>query len=171
MMERKPDTNAAVVRIRGKVCTAVAGGETSLDHRVKAILDFIDSYPIDAVSLDSAAAVVRISPSRLRHLFKQHVGTSFHQYVMSVRLEHARHLLRTTNHTVEQVAAALGIQDRCHFGRIFKRFYGVSPGATRIRQVRSKMTSPTSTGWVAVQRLRQRDRPTQPSSRVEKVGE
>lgn len=99
--------------------------------RIKAVLEFIESSPIEAITLEAAADVLRISPSRFRHLFKDHVGISFHQYVISLRLERARYLLRTTSYTVERIAGMLGIQDLSHFARDFKRVYGISPGATR----------------------------------------
>jgi transcriptional regulator GlxA family with amidase domain len=99
--------------------------------RIKTVLDFIETSPIEAVTLESASAVLRISPSRFRHLFKDYVGVSFHKYVISLRLERARHLLRTTSYTVERIAGMLGIQDLSHFARDFKRAYGISPGATR----------------------------------------
>lgn len=99
--------------------------------RIKTVLEFIESSPIEAITLEAAAEVLRISPSRFRHLFKDYVGVSFHQYVIGLRLERARHLLRTTSYTVERIAGMLGIQDLSHFARDFKRVYGISPGATR----------------------------------------
>ncbi len=99
--------------------------------RIKKVLDFLESTPSEFISLESASAVLSISPSRFRHLFKDYVGVSFHKYVIRLRLERAHHLLRTTSFTVEKIAGMLGIQDLSHFARDFKRAYGVSPGATR----------------------------------------
>ena len=99
--------------------------------RIKAVLDYIEASPIETITVESASAVLNISPSRFRHLFKEYVGVSFHKYVIGLRLERARHLLRTTGYTVERIAGMLGIQDLSHFARDFKRVYGVSPGATR----------------------------------------
>ncbi len=131
MMRNLPDATTALAHVPEDLPMLTLDGEPSMDRRIATILEFIRSSPIDAVSLESAAAIVWISPSRLRHLFKEHVGISFHKYVINVRLERARYLLRTTNCTVEQIAAMLGIQDRSHFAHIFKRAYGVSPGAAR----------------------------------------
>jgi len=131
MMRSVPDTVLGMPGMSEPVFTAGTPAEAGMDRRIETILEFIGSSPIDTVTLESAAAVVWISPSRLRHLFKQHVGMSFHKYVINVRLERARYLLRTTNCTVEQIASMLGIQDRSHFAHIFKRAYGISPGAAR----------------------------------------
>ncbi len=141
-MRNLPDATMGLEPMTENLAIPAQNGQPSMDQRIATILDFIRSSPIDAVSLESAAAIVWISPSRLRHLFKEHVGVSFHKYVINVRLERARYLLRTTNCTVEQIAAMLGIQDRSHFAHIFKRAYGVSPGAARGGRV--KQTAPGS---------------------------
>jgi transcriptional regulator GlxA family with amidase domain len=136
MMRSIPDPSLGAPGMSEQVYSPAVPNTIGMDRRIETILEFIGSTPIDAVTLESAAAVVWISPSRLRHLFKQHVGMSFHKYVINVRLERARYLLRTTNCTVEQIAAMLGIQDRSHFAHIFKRAYGISPGAARTVRVK-----------------------------------
>src|SRR5450432_665636 len=88
----KPGTSG----ITRQVASATIQSTSDMDRRVKKILEYIASSPIDA-TLDSAAAAVLISPSRLRHLFKEQVGLSFHKYLINVRLERARHLLSTTD--------------------------------------------------------------------------
>jgi transcriptional regulator GlxA family with amidase domain len=142
MMRSIPDSALGMPAMGEQVYPAVSPAEAGMDRRIETILEFIGSSPIDTVTLESAAAVVWISPSRLRHLFKQHVGMSFHKYVINVRLERARYLLRTTNCTVEQIASMLGIQDRSHFAHIFKRAYGISPGAARGGRGRSLAPKP-----------------------------
>jgi AraC-like DNA-binding protein len=114
----------------GQTSRLFTQSEFSRDTRIDRVLEFIAACPIE-VTLESAAAVVWISPSRLRHLFKQNVGWSFHKYVIKARLERACHLLRSTNLSVNQIAATLGIKDRSHFARVFKQAYGISPGAAR----------------------------------------
>ena len=99
--------------------------------RINTVLDFIHTSPITAISLDSAAALVFLSPSRFRYLFRQRLGAPFHQYVMSVRIKRADYLLRSTNYSVAQIAGMLGMQDKSHFMRDYKRAYGISPGARR----------------------------------------
>jgi transcriptional regulator GlxA family with amidase domain len=131
LMTDLPQATLGIPGMSERVFSATMRISSGMDRRIEAVLEFIESSPTDAVSLDSAAAVALISPSRLRHLFKQYVGWSFHKYVMTVRLEQASDLLRTTTFTVERIAAMLGIQDRSHFARIFKQAYGISPGDAR----------------------------------------
>lgn len=82
---------------------------------------------------DEAAAFVNLSPSRLRHLFTLVIGVSPGQYLRTLRLEKARDLLESTWLSVLQIALQVGLQDRSHFEREFKRFYGLTPAQYRTR--------------------------------------
>ena len=105
--------------------------KTEMDPRVLRALKFIESSPIHMVSLDTTATVLCISPSRLRHLFKEHTGISFHQHLMRVRLSKAHDLIRNTDHPVMHITQLIGGRDISHFTRAYKRAYGVTPGAHR----------------------------------------
>jgi transcriptional regulator GlxA family with amidase domain len=134
ILREYPEAAPSIPGTTGQPSPAFRQSESSKDTRIDRVLEFIATSPID-VTLGSAAALVCISPSRLRHQFKHCVGFSFHRYVINARLERARHLLRNTSLSVDQIAAALGIADGSHFARIFKQAYGVSPGAARERSM------------------------------------
>src|SRR2546427_11096997 len=73
------------------------------------------------------ARSVRLSPSRLRELFKKETGTSLARYRRDLRLERAKHLLETTFLSVKEVAATVGIDELSHFVRNFERAYRMTP--------------------------------------------
>src|SRR5882757_2293079 len=106
------------------------------DPRIETVLDFVDSARSQEISIEAAASVVFLSPSRFRHLFKEQVGMSFHAYLIRLRMERVRYMLRTSHLTVGQIAEMLDIQDLSHLMRDFKRTYGISPGALRKQQPR-----------------------------------
>jgi AraC-like DNA-binding protein len=104
--------------------------------RLFEVFQFIDGAPMKAITSESAAGTLRISTSRLRHLFKDHVGVSFQQYVIRLRLERARKVLLTEDIAIERVAFNLGVRDLSHFLRDFKRIFGVTP--TELRRTESR---------------------------------
>jgi AraC family transcriptional regulator len=57
------------------------------------------------------------------------VGRAPHQHLMTLRLERARRLLETPDAALSDVAARAGFADQSHFTRLFKRQFGVTPGA------------------------------------------
>jgi AraC family transcriptional regulator, arabinose operon regulatory protein len=104
-----------------------------VDGRVQLVLAKLANDPKAAVSLDSLAASVSLSPSRLRHLFTQEVGMPPVSFVKKSRMEQARTLLDSTFLNVKQVAYELGFTSEAHFIREFKRTWGTTPTAWRRR--------------------------------------
>ena len=64
-------------------------------------------------------------------LFKRAFGVSPLQYVNSLRIESAAHLIRGTDTPIGQVAEHLGYDDPVYFARCFKKYMGLSPSALR----------------------------------------
>lgn len=54
-------------------------------------------------------------------------------YVQTVRLEEAKHLLETTGSPVEAVAQDVGYGDSSFFNRLFRRKVGLTPAQYRKR--------------------------------------
>jgi AraC family transcriptional regulator, arabinose operon regulatory protein len=107
------------------------GGRLTVDERVQAVLAKLANDPKAAASLDRLASSVNLSASRLRHLFRQELGTPLSVFVRKSRMEHARILLDTTFLNVKQVVYELGLADETHFIRDFKRAWGTTSSAWR----------------------------------------
>jgi YesN/AraC family two-component response regulator len=52
-------------------------------------------------------------------------------YLLSVRITHAKQLLRFTNKSVEEIGYEVGIGAPHYFSRVFKEVEGVSPTVYR----------------------------------------
>jgi two-component system response regulator YesN len=60
-------------------------------------------------------------------VFKKVTGMTFVAHVTRVRITNALRLLRETNLTIAEVAAATGFPDQSYFDRRFKQAFGSSP--------------------------------------------
>ncbi|PWE33386.1 transcriptional regulator [Maritimibacter sp. 55A14] len=69
--------------------------------------------------------------------FRAATGFAPMEYVQTMRVEEAKHLLETTEMPVDQVAIEVGYEDPNFFRRLFKRRVGVTPA--RYRQRCSKL--------------------------------
>ncbi len=83
------------------------------------------------VSVSELADAVGLSESHLHRLFLRETGKTPHRFLVAARLERAREMLRTTTFSVKEVCARSGFADVPNFTRLFKRAYGVPPGASR----------------------------------------
>lgn len=81
-------------------------------------------------SLEHCAERFGVSPYTLSRSFKQTYGQTFVDYVMNLRLERARELLRTTDLKVNEIAEAVGYQPS-YFIRLFRKQEGMTPGQYR----------------------------------------
>ncbi len=72
-----------------------------------------------------------MSASRFQHLFKQEIGTSLTKHVKNLRLQKSRELLETTQLSVKEIRAKVGLRNKVHFFRDFKGKFGASPNEYR----------------------------------------
>jgi len=83
------------------------------------------------LTLSSLAAEQNVSPGYLSTIFKKDTGKTLTQYIREKRLNHAVHLLNTTNLQVQTIALHCGIMDVQYFSKIFKKYTGKTPSEYR----------------------------------------
>lgn len=67
--------------------------------------------------------------------FKQTFHCTPHQYIMQLRLNNARHMLRSTDYDVNEIVNLIGFDNASSFIRLFKERFGVTPGNFRLKTV------------------------------------
>lgn len=83
------------------------------------------------VTVEELAKRFQISATTLKACFRHFYGEPLHTYLQRYRLETAAELLRTTDLSVLEVAAAVGYSGTSRFGTAFKELYRQTPGAYR----------------------------------------
>ena len=116
---------ALVNRDRG-----AAAARAGVDRReqVRPILAYVDGHCRESITLDDVAEFVHVSPSRVRHVFKDVTGVSFKEYVTAVRVAEAKRLLLLTDLPVADVARAVAYTNLSQFYKVFHRSCQMSPG-------------------------------------------
>jgi AraC family transcriptional regulator, arabinose operon regulatory protein len=102
-----------------------------MDRRIELVIARMKSDSAVAWDTPTLAAMVNLSPSRFRHLFKQETGKGPAQYMKEFRLRKAEKMLRTTFFTVKQVLKHVGLGSNAHFVHDFRKMYGMTPTAYR----------------------------------------
>ncbi|MBD0421978.1 AraC family transcriptional regulator [Streptomyces sp. TRM S81-3] len=83
------------------------------------------------LTLTDIAAHAGMSTRTLIRRFREQTGTTPLQWLHRARIRQAQHLLETTQHSVERIAAQVGFGSPTAFRDRFKRTTGVSPRACR----------------------------------------
>lgn len=94
--------------------------------------NYIDNhFQNENLSLGVVAAEVNLSASHFSAIFSQEMGLTFIEYLTSVRMEQARHLLRFTDLRTSEIAYQVGYKDPHYFSYLFKKTQGVTPRSCR----------------------------------------
>jgi len=93
--------------------------------------EFIETHLAYPIGLADLAAVVGFTPTRFARGFKRDTGTTPYHYVLTLRLQRAKRLLRTSNLPIAEIAVACGFSHQEHLTRMFGRETGVTPAAYR----------------------------------------
>lgn len=97
-----------------------------LDQRVTKVLSAIRISDELRISIEDAAAMAFLSPSRFAHLFKQQVGLPFRRYMLWRKLTRAM-LVIGRERTIATAAHEADFADAAHLTRTFYQMFGLPP--------------------------------------------
>jgi AraC-like DNA-binding protein len=116
----------ALVRHCVQALSAGAPPSRRIDERVTKVLAAIRQADELRVSIEDAAALAFLSPSRFAHLFKQQVGLPFRRYMLWRKLTRAM-LVIGREGTIATAAHAADFADAAHLTRTFYQMFGIPP--------------------------------------------
>ncbi len=102
-------------------------------RQVQPVLAFAAAHPEEDLSLAALAGQAGISPYHLHRIFATAVGETPKRLTLRLRLERAAAMLLSANDSVLDVALACGFRSHEVFCRAFRRRFGTSPSAYRLR--------------------------------------
>ena len=101
------------------------------DIRVRKVLFRIQEMP--AASVHELAHLVKLSSSRLGHLFKAETGLGLRHFLLEAKLEKAAELLRNTDMQIKEISHTIGYHHVPSFDRVFRKKFNLSPAGYRKR--------------------------------------
>ncbi len=117
-------------RLREILAESISTSGSSSSARPPLVLQ-TESYmlerPEQVPSLDLLSSLVGLSRYHFAHTFSKHVGLSPLAFHSRARLMRARQLI-AQGWSLAETSAYLNFSDQSHFGRHFKRVYGMTPG-------------------------------------------
>ncbi|GAB2720911.1 response regulator [Paenibacillus thermoaerophilus] len=97
-------------------------------HRtVELVKQYIREHFAEKINLQDVADAVSMSRTYLANLFKQETGTTIWNYLVSVRMQHAREMLLNSSMKSYEIALRVGYENSIHFSKLFKEHYGLNP--------------------------------------------
>ncbi|MFD2114847.1 AraC family ligand binding domain-containing protein [Paenibacillus yanchengensis] len=96
------------------------------------IVHYLSSQYTEPVSIEQMAVSLGYNRAYLSRIFKKQTGITPISFLLRLRLDRAKLLLRERHDlTVEQVAASVGLQDALYFSKQFRKTFQQSPSEYR----------------------------------------
>lgn len=95
------------------------------------VIDIVEADLAHPPTLGQIATQLGVHPAHLARAFRHAYGETIGAYVRRRRVEHADRALMSSDLPLARIAAAAGFSDQAHFTRLYRRYFGVPPGARR----------------------------------------
>lgn len=101
---------------------------------VKNAIIYITENYTQKIKINDLADYIGVNRSYLTSSFKRATGYSPQEYLLNLRMEKAKSLLKQTDMPINAISNAVGYTDQLAFSRMFKQHTGFSPKAYRERR-------------------------------------
>jgi AraC-like DNA-binding protein len=108
--------------------------ETDAAARIGRTIEYMREHLNEPLRAATLAGVANMSLPHYFAQFKRVIGSSPIDYLIRLRMEHARRLLEETSWSVKEVAVSLGYDDPLYFSRVFKSINQTAPTDFRARK-------------------------------------
>lgn len=95
------------------------------------VIDLMRARLAEDISLGEIAAAANLSPSHFARSFRKATGISPHRFLVQLRLDKTRGLLRATKLAIVDISAEVGYPDPGYRARVFRKELGITPAAYR----------------------------------------
>jgi YesN/AraC family two-component response regulator len=99
----------------------------SASRYIREASDYMLSHYKERISLDILAERLSLNKYYLQKLYRQHTGHTPYEYLVNIRINHAKEMLRTSVKSISLVAEESGIENVSHFIKLFKKSEGITP--------------------------------------------
>jgi len=96
-------------------------------RRIVPLFEFLEKHYDQAISVEDAAELLKISKPHFMRLFKRITGQSFISYLNHFRIAKAQALLAASDKPLAQLSQEVGFCDQSYFGSVFRRTVQMTP--------------------------------------------
>ena len=100
---------------------------TLRDFYIREATSFIEQNFQNDISVEDIAAFCNLNRSYFGRIFREAVGKSPQEFLISYRMTRATELLKLTELSIGDIGNAVGYPNQLHFSRAFRSVYGISP--------------------------------------------
>ncbi len=111
-------------------CSAVAEDKKDRYSRPFKFVDqYLRSHYNEQLSVEQVANIIGLNTKYFSQLCKNYFGSTFLEYLTSIRMEKAKQLILSGEYTIREVAEMTSFSDGNYFSRVFRQTFGSSPSS------------------------------------------
>lgn len=95
--------------------------------RLKRVRQFVEEHFDDSITLGQAAKVAAMEKTYFSFFFHEKVGVTFRAWLQYLRISRALEMISEQDHSITEVAFAVGFNELSTFQKAFKRWTSLTP--------------------------------------------
>ena len=116
------------------VLERIKGNAEGRPHNFNYAINYVRENYQQKLNLEDLAQNCGYSYDYFRHQFQRRTGYSPQQYMIQIRMDKAKELLKNTSMSCTQIAYYCGFSDGAQFSTMFRKKYGISPRSYRLKE-------------------------------------
>lgn len=113
--------------IQDKTCGKLSGG---MQH-ISKVIEFMEEHYNSDINLDDLCKVANLSLYHFIRVFKEETGKTPHEYLIDIKIRKAEEILKSSHHSLNEIAQMCGFINQSHFSTVFKKKMGESASSYR----------------------------------------
>lgn len=130
--DRETEQCATIMGVLGILKRKAVRNETVRQEYIE-LNEIVLSRITEPVTLNEVAAALGQTPTAITHRLQRKFGMSYSEYVGRLRIGKAKELLRRTGLSATEIGRRVGIADTSNFGKLFRKFEGMTPSEYRTK--------------------------------------
>ncbi len=102
-------------------------------RKVQQLRKLLSANPEEDISIEELAQKIHLNRTTMQEVFKETYGLTIKAYRTQIRIQHAKQLLLTGEHSITEIAGLCGYANASKFSSVFKRNTGMLPKDWRMQ--------------------------------------
>ncbi|SHH89717.1 AraC-type DNA-binding protein [Clostridium grantii DSM 8605] len=99
----------------------------TLSTREMNILNYLEEHFTESISIPVLASHFHVSEDYFYKLFKKITGQTPIKYILQLKIQYAKQLLKTTDISISDIGFQIGFESTSYFSKTFKKLTGFTP--------------------------------------------